>query len=295
MANRSRPTGFAILLAACGFALWSGPLMAGPSNQPEMTPPIVDQNGEIAPRSVNPPDESGAPEASPEATSPDDQEMTPPIVGRQGEIPPHPLGPGADDITGPQGAPDQDQAPPQPGADNGQDTPDLMGGDLADPAQRKQALDDFYGQLATAKTAEAAQPIEQDIEQIWNSSGSDTIDLLMTRAQGFIKGNDLDLAGQVLDAVVELAPDDAEAWHRRALLHYMQKDYDQALADLKHALALDPKHYAALEGLGSVLEALGDKKGALAAYRQALQVNPFLDAVKQSVDQLKHQVEGQDI
>jgi len=47
--------------------------------------------------------------------------------------------------------------------------------------------------------------------------------------------------------------------------------------------------------LGVVLQRLGDKKGALEAYRKALKVNPFLESARQAVEELSRAVEGQDI
>ena len=71
--------------------------------------------------------------------------------------------------------------------------------------------------------------------------------------------------------------------------------HQPALADLKRALVIDPQHYQALNGLGVLLQELGDKKGALEAFRKALQVNPFLDSARQRIEELSRSVEGQDI
>ncbi len=166
---------------------------------------------------------------------------------------------------------------------------------LEQPGQRAKVLEQLYDELGRAKDATEAAPVAEVIEQVWNSSGSPTIDLLMSRARTFISDSDLDLAAQVLDDVVELAPEDAEGWHQRAMVHFLQQDYVQATSDLKRALLLDPQHYKALYGLGNVLIELGDKKGALEAFRKALKVNPFLDSARQRVDELKREVEGQDI
>lgn len=166
---------------------------------------------------------------------------------------------------------------------------------LEQPGQRAKVLDQLYDELGRAKDATGAAPVAEVIEQVWNASGSPTIDLLMSRARTFISDSDLDLAAQVLDDVVELAPEDAEGWHQRAMVHFLHKDYAQAASDLKRALLLDPQHYKALYGLGNVLIELGDKKGALEAFRKALKVNPFLDGAQQRVDELKREVEGQDI
>jgi tetratricopeptide (TPR) repeat protein len=166
---------------------------------------------------------------------------------------------------------------------------------LDQPGQRVKVLDELYDQLGHTKDAEDALPIAEAIEQIWRISGSDTIDLLLDRADNFVKGADLDMAAQVLDSVVELAPEDAEGWHQRAMVHFMQQDYQAALADWKRGLVIDPRHYKALNGLGLVLEDLDDKKGALEAFRKALEVNPFLDSARQRIEELSRAVEGQDI
>jgi len=166
---------------------------------------------------------------------------------------------------------------------------------FADPALRGEVLKELYAQLRKAKDAAAAQPITEAIEVTWHRSGSDTIDLLMSRVDGFVLQGDLDLATQVLDAVTDLAPENAEAWYQRAIVHSMQDDSEAALADLKHTLAIDPNHYKALRDLGAALAQSGDKKGALDAYRRALEVNPFFEQVRRAEKVLSLDVEGRDI
>ena len=163
------------------------------------------------------------------------------------------------------------------------------------PVDRAKVLAELYTQLAAAKDADAAAPIVEAIEQVWNNSGSDTVDLLIARAEHFIVEADLDLAVQILDAVIDIEPEAAEAWHQRALVHYMRQDYVHALSDLRRALQLDPKHFKAINALGLVLEETGNKKAALEAYRKALEVNPFLELTRQSVEQLSRDVEGQEL
>jgi Flp pilus assembly protein TadD len=75
----------------------------------------------------------------------------------------------------------------------------------------------------------------------------------------------------------------------------MQNDTEQALADLKRAVAIDPNHYKALRDLGAALRQTGDQRGALDAYRKALVVNPFLEQARRAEEQLSHDVEGRDI
>jgi len=161
---------------------------------------------------------------------------------------------------------------------------------LPSPADRPKVLGELYVQLGKAKDAETAAPVMAIIEKLWRATGSATVDLLLSRAVRFTKEADLELAREILDATVVIAPDEAEAWYLRAKVHYLQREYELALADLRRALNRDPQHYRALEDLGLVFEALGIKKEALEAYRKALQVNPFLEDANEAVQFLSREV-----
>jgi tetratricopeptide (TPR) repeat protein len=211
-------------------------------------------------------------------------------------IEPDELDPGAmmrpDVKPGGEGAP-----PPHSAEENKQDKLDPSIDDLplGSPVDRPKVLAQLYEQLGKVPDAETAVPIMEAIQDLWRLTGSDTVDLLMSRAERFAKEDDLDLALQISDATVDMAPDDAEVWHLRGKIHFLKKDYDLAIADLKRALERDPKHYDAMSDLGVVYEATGAKKDALAAYRKALEVNPFLSETKRTVEELGREVEGQDI
>ena len=183
-------------------------------------------------------------------------------------------------------------AEPQPAEESKEDRLGAAPDDLPPPtpADKPKVLGELYVQLAKAKDAEAAAPIMTNIETLWRVTGSATIDLLIGRAERFTKEKDLDLALQILDATVAMAPEEAEAWYLRAKVYYAQGNYDLALADLKRALDRDPRHYRALEGLGLVYDASGRKPDALEAYRQALAVNPFLKDADLAVKFLEKEV-----
>jgi tetratricopeptide (TPR) repeat protein len=163
------------------------------------------------------------------------------------------------------------------------------------PQQREKALSDLYALLATAESADTAKAIADGIERIWVHSGSPTIDLLMFRANKAITEKNYDLAIKLLDHAVELAPDFTEGWNRRAYVHFQRNSIQLALGDLRRALALDPNHYRALEGLGQILREIGEKKAALRAFRQLIDVHPHWSGAQQTIDELAREVEGQGI
>jgi tetratricopeptide (TPR) repeat protein len=156
-------------------------------------------------------------------------------------------------------------------------------------------LDFLFGALKAAPDDASAKLIEQRIWAQWMVSKSDTTNLLMSRVKKAVDGKDLDLAMQLLDLVVELNPDYVEGWNRRATLHYMRKEFGQSLTDIRRVLALEPRHFGALTGLGLILREVGEEKEALEAFRKALAVHPHLDKVPDMVKSLAEKVDGRDI
>lgn len=163
------------------------------------------------------------------------------------------------------------------------------------PAEREKTLSDLYALLATADDEESAKAITDAIERVWLHSGSDTIDLLMERSIKAMSEKKTELAMKLLDSVVELAPDFTEAWNRRAYIYFVQNDVDRALGDLRRALALDPHHFKALDGLAQILREIGQKKAALKAFKQLIDVHPYWSGAKQAIEELEREVDGQGI
>jgi tetratricopeptide (TPR) repeat protein len=165
----------------------------------------------------------------------------------------------------------------------------------APAGDRTRNLDFLFEALKVAPDQSSAKAIEERIWALWVVSGSDTANLLMTRVKAAMEGDDLDLALKLLDAVVEIKPDYVEAWNRRATVYYLKKDFGRALADLRQTLALEPRHFGALSGLGMILQDVGDEKHALEAFRRALAINPRLERIPDLVKTLTEKVEGRDI
>jgi tetratricopeptide (TPR) repeat protein len=153
----------------------------------------------------------------------------------------------------------------------------------------------LFGALKAAPDEASAKAIEDRIWAHWLASGSDTVNLLMARVKTAVDKEDFDLAIRMLDAIIEIRPEYAEAWNRRATVFYLQKDYSSALSDLRQALRREPRHFAALAGMGTIMQEIGEEKSALDAFRAVLAVHPQLKGMAEKVRNLADTVEGRPI
>ena len=199
--------------------------------------------------------------------------------------------PPADPPIAPQDVPQLEPAPPADGATPGRSSDRLP----ATADEKHKLLADLYAHLATADSAENGKKIQGTIERLWGHSGSDTVALLMQRAAKSLSTKDYDTALKFMDYVVQLAPDYAEGFNRRAFIHFSRNDMPSAVGDLRRALALEPNHFKALDGLAQIWRQMGNPKGALTVVKQLLEVHPHWDGAAKMAEELAREVEGQGI
>lgn len=162
------------------------------------------------------------------------------------------------------------------------------------PVFAQDAVQALLEQLKTA-TAEQAQQIEPEIWAIWSKSGSDAMDLLLSRGRAAMAAGDTDLAVQHLTALVDHAPDFAEGWNARATAYFQAGEFGPAVADIARTLTLNPHHFGALSGLGSIFEELDKPDQAIMAYHAVLAINPHATGVTEALRRLAAQTQGTDL
>ena len=163
------------------------------------------------------------------------------------------------------------------------------------PPTRAEALDRLMNRLAEVRDPDEAKGIAALVQRMWMESGSDTADLLMTRALAAMGDKREDVAAALIDEIIDLRPGWAEAWNKRATLRFLAGDDTGSMEDISHVLALEPRHFGALSGMGSILARHGEDAAALRAMRRALSVYPGDADVRKAVDKLAPTVEGQDL
>ncbi len=162
---------------------------------------------------------------------------------------------------------------------------------LAD--QKDPRLLELFDRLhATADQAEADQ-LEREIWDIWYHHASGPVAFLMVQGRRAMAIGDFVEAEAFFNEVIEKDPAFAEGWNRRATLYYVMGRYQDSIADVSETLALEPRHFGALSGMGLIFSALEDDKTALQWFEKALEVNPHMVGVRYQVEQLKKKLAGE--
>jgi tetratricopeptide (TPR) repeat protein len=155
-------------------------------------------------------------------------------------------------------------------------------------------LDALFAELQVAATVAEGKAVERRIWLEWTRSGDPEIDRLMNAALLAMDIRAFSAAIAVLDKIVTQKPDFAEGWNKRATVYYYANEYGRSLADIERTLALEPRHFGALAGLGMIMQDTGDIPRAIKAFEQAVAVNPTLTNLRQAIEQLNARI-GKDI
>jgi tetratricopeptide (TPR) repeat protein len=91
-----------------------------------------------------------------------------------------------------------------------------------------------------------------------------------------------------LDALINKAPDFAEAFNQRAVLHFQLEEWQKSIADCERALKLNPYHFGAAAGMGQCYMKLGKHRAALKAFRNALRINPGMEDIEEAIRALEN-------
>ncbi len=179
---------------------------------------------------------------------------------------------------------------PNPSVDS--DPTETPGPAIQQDGQKESELDRLFQALQTAGNAEAASKISTDIQRLWLKSGSVTVDLLMARAGAALQSKDYALALDLLDTVVVLEPDFAEGWNRRATVYYLREEFGRSIVDIERVLALEPRHWGAMSGLGIIMRRLDRKDEALSIFKQVLAINPQNETATKAIEELEDETNG---
>jgi len=153
-------------------------------------------------------------------------------------------------------------------------------------------LDALFQELREADKQTHARVADR-IRRRFSQSGSPAMDLLLRRGNEAAEEGDLTAAIEHYTALIDHAPDFAEGYHSRASAYFSVGLVGPAIDDLRQTLALNPRHFEAMFGVGIMLEELGRTNEAVAAYEAIREIYPFDPQAAAALDRLDVQLQGQ--
>ena len=128
---------------------------------------------------------------------------------------------------------------------------------------------------------------EHALWMVWFRSGTPQANHELARGAQAIERRDFDHAVKHFNKAIELCPDFAEPYNQRAIANYLRERFEESIADCEKAVERMPYHFGALGGMGHCYAHLGRVAEAITSYQRALEVNPHLDCVCETIEHLK--------
>ena len=161
---------------------------------------------------------------------------------------------------------------------------------------REEELNKLFNQLKNTYNNLSAKEIESKIWKLWTTHPSEqTLTDLLEKGSYYMSQNQLTSAHNVFSKAIELDPNWAEAWNKRATVLYLMGNYDLSQNDIDKVLSLEKRHFGALAGQGLVQTALNNYQNAINSYKEVEKIYPTMQSPKLMIPKLKELIKKQSI
>ncbi len=120
----------------------------------------------------------------------------------------------------------------------------------------------LFEQLLVAPDVYTAAAVEGQIWQIWLDANDSKLNRMVESGIDAMNAGQMQAAIAIFDDVIARAPNYAEGWNKRATVYYLIDEMEKSVSDIHRTLALEPKHFGAISGLGLIFLRQGDERGA---------------------------------
>lgn len=152
-----------------------------------------------------------------------------------------------------------------------------------DADQNDPRLNELFLIIQQTESATVASNAESKIWEIWVRHDDRQTQQRLGEGIVAMDGNPRK-ALSIFNEIVEEVPDFAEGWNKRATLYYLFGDYAASERDIEKTLALEPRHFGALSGLGLVYLAQGEYAKAISAFEAVLFIHPHSRGARQNIE-----------
>jgi tetratricopeptide (TPR) repeat protein len=169
----------------------------------------------------------------------------------------------------------------------------LINFNLAKSEDRDNQLDRLFNELKINNLA-LVYGTEKKIWEIWSTHPTDdklTLELL--KGSNLMQGDTISESIKIFSQLIELDPNWAEAWNKRATALYLIGDYEASQKDIDKVLELEDRHFGALAGQGLVNIKLQNYEKAIKSYKRAQEIYPAMQSPKIMIEQIEQLIKQQ--
>jgi tetratricopeptide (TPR) repeat protein len=135
---------------------------------------------------------------------------------------------------------------------------------------------------------------EQKIWEIWSTHPTDDkLTIELSKGIDLMQGSTLSQSIEIFSDLIELDPNWAEAWNKRATALYLIGDYEGSQKDIDRVLELEDRHFGALAGQGLVNIKLENYEKAIESYKRAQEIYPAMQSPKIMIEQIEQLIKQQ--
>ena len=138
--------------------------------------------------------------------------------------------------------------------------------------------------------------VEQKIWKIWSTHPyNERLTNMLAEGTDLVNNQKLNEAIVKFSDVIELDPNWAEAWNKRATVFYLIGEYQKSQNDIDKVLSLEKRHFGALAGQGLVNIELQNYEKAIKSYQDAMKIYPTMNSGKIMIKRIKELIKKQSI
>ena len=160
---------------------------------------------------------------------------------------------------------------------------------------QKSELNKLFEKLKV-ENASLSFETEQKIWKIWSTHPKNyELTKLLDDGSELVRKNKLFESIDLFTEVINLDPNWAEAWNKRATAFYMIGEFQKSQNDIDKVLKLEERHFGALAGQGLVNIQLKNYEKAIKSYQEAMIVYPSMNSAELMIKKIKAMINKESI
>ena len=141
--------------------------------------------------------------------------------------------------------------------------------------QNDSRLDNLFKELKRANDQENIKELISDIWNIWYQADDLKVIEYFEKGIQAMQLKNYPLAIRFFNNLIDIDPNFAEAWNKRATVHFIMGNFDQSMKDIKRTLDLEPRHFGALDGMSLIFIHQKEYEQAIGVYDKMLEIFPY--------------------